>query len=170
MKYDNTIKNILANSSLLRAQIISWIVLDEVSLSYVVPKIATSQKGNNSPTGRILTQADNPVTRSFPTGNKFSDNPAENLTADTETPSQTQPADIEMSSESRTVDIEMPAESQPAKNERPTESLSADTEMAAESQPANIEMPSEILSADTEMPLESLPDGTEMPAELASQH
>ena len=107
MKYVNTIKHISANSSLLRAQIISWIVRDEVSLCYVVPKIATSRKGKNSPTGRILTQVDNPATRNL-------EMPTESLTVDTETPGESMAADIEMAKESLTADTETPGESMAA--------------------------------------------------------
>lgn len=60
MNQVKTIKHISANSSLLRAQIMSWIVRDEVSLGYVVPKTASFEKGNSSGTSRILTHADNP--------------------------------------------------------------------------------------------------------------
>lgn len=60
MNQVKTIKHISANSSLLRAQIMSWIVWDEVSLGYVVPKTASFKKGNSSSTSRILTHADNP--------------------------------------------------------------------------------------------------------------
>ena len=51
MNQVKTIKHISANSSLLRAQIISWIVRDEVSLGYIVPKTASFKKGNSSGTG-----------------------------------------------------------------------------------------------------------------------
>ena len=145
MNYVNTIKHISANSSLLRAQIISWIVRDEVR--YVVPKLASSTKDNNSPIYRILTQADNPVTKSLPTNNKISDNPVENLPVDTETPE---------AAENLAANTETPAESLSANTETPAESLTVNIETLAESQSADIETPTESLPADTEMPAKIL--------------
>lgn len=181
MNCAHTIKHISANSSLLRAQIISWIVdRDEVSVCYVVPKLASSKKDNNSPTDRIFTSADNPVTKTLPTNTKISDNPVENLpvdtempeavenlTADTETPAESLSANTETPAESLTVNIETPSESWPTYIEMPEENLSANTETPAEnlsvgtdtleeSQPDNIETPAVSLPADTETPREIL--------------
>ena len=63
------------------------------------------------------------------------------MTADTETPSESQPVNIEMpTAESLTSDTETPAESEPVNIEMPTESLPSDTESPTEGQPADIEL------------------------------
>ena len=84
---------------------------------------------------------------------------AESLTTETETPTESQPVNIEMPTES------LPTDSQPVQMEMPTESLTSDTETPAESQPVNIEMPTESLPSDTESPTEGQPADIELSVE-----
>ena len=84
---------------------------------------------------------------------------AESLTTETETPAESQPVNIEMPTES------LPTDSQPVQMEMPTESLTSDTETRAESQPVNIEMPTESLPSDTESPTEGQPADIELSVE-----
>ena len=175
MSLVNTIKHISANSSLLRAQIISWIVRDEVSLGYVVPKTASFNKGNSS-TDRILTHDNAAKTKGNLPVDIETPEVAANLAAHNETQAESQPVNIEMPSESEPLDNEMPseiltaetetpAESQPVNMEMPSESLPTETEMPAEGQPVHMEMPSESLPAETETPAESQPVHMEIPSE-----
>ena len=147
MNHVKTIKHISANSNLLRAQIISWIVQDEVSLVNVVPKTASFKKGNSCSTDRILTHADNLAkTKGNPPVQTEMPEVAANLTAHTET-----------HAESPSVNIEIPSESQPFDVETPSESFPEETEVPGESQPVNmdIHVPTESLLADTETPAQS---------------
>ena len=59
----------------------------------------------------------------------------------------------------------LPTDSQPVQMEMPTESLTSDTETPAESQPVNIEMPTESLPSDTESPTEGQPADIELSVE-----
>ena len=125
------------------------------------------KKGNSS-TDRILAHDDNAAkAKGNPPVDTETPEVAANLTAHTETHTESQPVNIEMLSKSQHIDIKMPSESllaeteaptesQPVNMEMPTESLTTDTEIPAESQPVNIEMPSESQPVDIEMPSESL--------------
>ena len=90
---------------------------------------------------------------------------AESLTTETETPTESQPVNIEMPTESLPTDTETPTDSQPVQMEMPTESLTSDTETPTESQPVNIEMPTESLPSDTESPTEGQPANIELSVE-----
>lgn len=94
-----------------------------MTLGYVVPKTSSFKKGNSSGTGRILTHADNPdKAKGNPPVDTETQEVAANLTAHTETHSESRPVNIGMPSESQPFDFEMPSESLPADTEAPSES------------------------------------------------
>lgn len=76
--------------------------------------------------------------------------PAESLTTETETPTESQLVNMEIPTESLSVDTEVPDESQPVNIEMPTKSLPMDTETSTEGQPADIEPSKENVCDETE--------------------
>ena len=163
------IKHISANSSFLRAVIISWLVQDEVSLCYLDEKNPPAEK-KNTKAKDSLDETNNPLNRGS-SSNKF---PTEKipkkftcteemksgncLLDDNNQPAKTLPSDSEILTKAPSTEKKIPAKNLPT-----AESLYTDTEIPAKNLSNDDELPAEKLQTESILPAKELKTDTELP-------
>lgn len=169
------IKHISANSSFLRAVIISWLVQDEVSLCYLDEKYTHAEKKSKAKDSPDDTN--NPINRArssnkFPTEKiptKFTRREKKNsgncLLDDSNQPAKTLTSDSVIPTKAPSTDKKIPAKNLPTAESRytdteiPAKNLSNDDELQTESK-----LPAKKLKTDTELLAKDLETETELSA------